>query len=147
RWATWASDGKQIGKARYREAKVRPRALSPLILQSIPASSADVDGRQRPCHCVEPSREDDRVELVLFTRDLEAFRRDFLDRCFTDIDQAHVRPVESLPIARIDAQSLAADDVAWRERLGDFGVTHRLANLATHELRGCIVRRVIQQQI
>jgi hypothetical protein len=58
-----------------------------------------------------------------------------------------MRLVEGRPVAGVDAQPLAADDIAWREPVGELGVLHHLADLGAHELRRRLVRFVAEQQV
>lgn len=72
-----------------------------------------------------------------------ASRRDRLDRLAADVDQGDIWAVIGLPVAGIDAEPLAADDVARREHLSDLRIVHDLSDLAANKLGREVIGRLI----
>ena len=112
-----------------------------------PPRPGDVDAEQRAGHGVEAGGVDDDVELVLAGRRADAGRGDRLDRRLAQVDEVHVLLVEGGPVAGVDAEPLAADDLVGRELPGDVGVLDDLAQLLPHELRGQVVGRLVEQEV
>src|ERR1700719_2110477 len=130
---------KRLGKP----AEIRLRALAPLLLERLPAGAADVDLQQRPGHRIEAGREHDRIDCVFLILGPNASRRDRLDRLAADVDQGDIWAVIGLPVAGIDAEPLAADDVARREHLSDLRIVHDLSDLAANKLGREVIGRLI----
>ena len=104
-----------------------------------PAAAADVDAEQRAGHGVEPGGVDQHVEVVVARRRLDAGGRDRLDRRLAQVDEVHVGLVEGVPVAGVDAQPLAADDLVGRELAGGVRVADDLVELLPDELGGGVV--------
>jgi hypothetical protein len=107
------------------------------------AGAADVDLQQRPGHRIEAGREHDRIDCVFLILGPNASRRDRLDRLAADVDQGDIWAVIGLPVAGIDAEPLAADDVARREHLSDLRIVHDLSDLAANKLGREVIGRLI----
>ena len=107
------------------------------------AGAADVDLQQRPGHRIEAGREHDRIDCVFLILGPNASRRDRLDRLAADVDQGDIWAVIGPPVAGIDAEPLAADDVARREHLSDLRIVHDLSDLAANKLGREVIGRLI----
>src|ERR1700731_3842106 len=133
---------KRLGKP----AMPRPRyVFGPSRHFSLSAwqGAADVDLQQRPGHRIEAGREHDRIDCVFLILGPNASRRDRLDRLAADVDQGDIWAVIGLPVAGIDAEPLAADDVARREHLSDLRIVHDLSDLAANKLGRELIGRLI----
>ena len=139
-------DREQVGEPGHRDAEVRPRPGGPLRGERYPVPVPDVDRGQRTGHRVEAGREDDGVELVLGRRRAEPGLGELGQRRLAQVDQVHVRPVERLVVAGVEARPLGAErERARRQRLGHLRVVHDRADLGPDELgRGLVGRRVDQ---
>ena len=147
RGAARTGDGEEVGKAHDRESEIGLRTLAPLVLEGHAAAPADVDLQQRACHGVEAGGQHQAIEGVVLPAHAEAGRCDALDRGLADVDQAHVGTVEGLPVAGVDAQPLAADDVLRRQDLRGLRILDDLADLGPHEVGRRLVGIVVQQQV
>ena len=63
-----------------------------------------------PVMASKPVAKHDAVDVVVDAAGSNAGGRDLVDRCFADVDQLHVRPVERLVVAGVDTQAFAPDD-------------------------------------
>ena len=108
-------DREHVGEARDHQPEIGGRSAVPFLRQGGAVADADVDLLQRTGHRVEAGGEYDGVEFVfLSVRRAQAFRRQFLNRCGTGVDQRHVVAVVGLVIIRIQAKAFGADRVILR---------------------------------
>ncbi|PWG72598.1 hypothetical protein DF186_24060, partial [Enterococcus hirae] len=78
----------------------------PLLREAPAPAPADVHAEQRAGHGVEAGREDDDVAPVLLLFRPDAAWLDLHERGRTKVDEAHVVPVESLEVVRVDRGAL-----------------------------------------
>src|SRR5438309_171143 len=83
----------------------------------------------------------DRIDFEHMNLGPNASRRDRLDRLAADVDQGDIWAVIGPPVAGIDAEPLAADDVARREHLSDLRIVHDLSDLAANKLGREVIGR------
>src|SRR5262249_13134058 len=121
--------------------------LAPALAQRHPAPTTNVYSEDRAGHSVKPGGEDDGVGCVFPAPHLDTARRDALDRSFAYVDEPHVRSIEGLEIADVDAQTLATDGVLRRQQLSHHRVAHLLADLLAHELGGSVVGCLVHHQV
>ena len=84
--------------------------------------------------------------LVQLSADLHASRYDRLDRRSAHVDERDICAVERVVVTGVDAQPLAADHVARRQRFGQCRITNGLPDFAAREFRcgsvGALVERI-----
>src|SRR3984957_20380873 len=96
-----------------------------------------------PVIASEAGREHDRIDCVFLILGPNVSRRDRLGRLAADVDQGDIWAVIGLPVAGIDAEPLAADDVARREHLSDLRIGHDLSRILANKLGREVIGRLI----
>ena len=124
-----------VREAGHGEAEERRWSVRPLLLQRLPADTADVDPVVGARDGIEACRVDDDVELVLPRGGANASWRDPLDRRLLQVHEMDVVPVERLVIARLQRHTLHAEAVILgNQLLGEHRVVHPRADLVGDEL-------------
>src|SRR5215467_6221562 len=147
RGAARPGDRKEIWEAGDAEPEIGLRAFAPLVLERLAAGAADVDLQQCAGHRIKAGGEDDRIDRIILTLHLDAGWRDRPNRVIADINQRDIWPVIGLPVAGIDAEPLAAEDVSWRKQPSDLGVVHNLSDLAADKLGRQVIGCLVIEQI